>query len=163
MKSALLLVAALAGTARADDAPVVQSFLGLDIIESANRVSFPFHGPAPTIDHLRIDFVVRDNRLHELEAKTLVMVSECGKRRPPKPKRLRITGYDLSRWGGEPPVQGTASIRTPVGDARSYVLQINFDGVTTTTGCAYVIDLIVDRVRMQVKLPLTIAKEFPIL
>lgn len=159
MKCALFAVVALASTVHADDAPVVESFPGLDIVESSNRVVVPSDGRAPTIAQLRIDFVVRDNRMHELEVKTLALESACGKRRAPTPKRLRVTSYELSRWGGGFPVVGTASVRTPVGDARSYVLQVNFDGVTTLTGCRYAIDLIVDRVRMTVKLPLLIVEE----
>lgn len=157
--AAAYLVATCA-VAAAEDTPVVASFLGLDVVASPNRIFVAVRTP-PKLDHVNVALAVRDNRVHEIEIKTLALAGACRHPRARASQRLRVTGYELRR-AGDAPVTGTASVRTRTGDARDYMLRVNIDSVSTSATspvCDLALDMIVDRVRTQLTLPLAVVEE----
>lgn len=162
----LLLVAS---PALADDEhpelAVLHSFPGIDLVETINDVQHGHGGPPAKVNHAFINFEVRDVRAHKIEVRSISIVFDhCrgAKKRKTDVQRRALQGLELSTWHGVDPIaKGKASVSTPAGKPAGYGVKVLFDGVATYSGCGFAIDLVVDRVRKQIELPLTITRLEP--
>ena len=154
-----------------DDKPVelavLHAFPGIDVVESINQARHEHGGPPAPLSEVTINFEVRDARAHSISVKKLEIVfSNCGpkqKREKTDVKPLKITGHELYTWDDVDPIaKGAASVSTPSGGPKRYSVQATFDGITTYSACAFAIDLVVDRVRKKIELPLTIKRFEPL-
>jgi hypothetical protein len=164
MRAVLLAGGAIAGSvAHAEprtELAVLHAFPGIDIVESRNHVIYSHGGPAPKLDHVDLVVEVRDARAHTLSVRSIGIVSTCD----PKPgeiRALKLKGHELRTWDTDKVVaKGTASIATPAGKPDRHRARIRFKDITTTVGCAFALDVVVDRIRKKIELPLTLEREF---
>lgn len=153
-----ILVAMLASTTLARADGVLHAFPGLDIVESRNQEIYSHGGPPAQFDSMRIEVAVRDARVHTLSVRKLAIASVCEPKLETTPLKLRF--HELHDWHRNAVVaKGMARVRTPAGADKRYSLRVRFKEITRTEGCAYVVDLVVDRVAKQVRIPLTIIRE----
>jgi len=156
----VVIAACLASTAFADDKvelEVLHEFPGIDIVFSVNDRIMQHGGRPASIDNMSINFEVRDTRAHTIAVRDLAMTSDC-KSKKRKFDKLKIKGLELSPWDSNKPDKGTASVSTPSGKAARYQLRVRFDEVKSSEGCAFAVDLVIDRVRKKIELPLRITK-----
>jgi hypothetical protein len=161
MRFALLAVITSSAHAEARrDLPVLHAFPGIDIVESSNHVTYSHGGPPPKLDHAELVVEVRDARAHTISVRSIGIVSTC----EPKSgdvRGLKLKGHELRVWGTAKLVaKGTASIATPAGKPDRHRIRIVFKELSTTVGCAFALDVVVDRVRKKIELPLTLEREF---
>jgi hypothetical protein len=152
-----------AGTAGAEPRAalaVQHTFLGIDIVESRNHVIYAHGGPPAKLDHADLVVEVRDARAHTISVRSIGIAATCD----PKPgeiRALKLKGHELWTWDTNKPVaKGPARIATPAGKADRHRVRIRFKEISTTIGCAFAVDLVVDRVRKKIALPLTLEREF---
>ena len=144
---------------------VKHAFPGIDIVSSINDARHEHGGPPAKLDHVVINFEVRDTRAHTLSVRKVEIVQlECGKKRDPKLiDTLKIVDHELYTWEDLDPIaKDKASVKTPAGMAQRLGLHVNFEGITSYTGCAFLVDIVVDRVRKKIELPLQIKRMQPV-
>jgi hypothetical protein len=161
-----ILFAVIANAAHAEpvELAVLHTFPGIDLVETINEGIYDHGGPPAKLDHATINFDVGDARAHTITIRKLDMVTaSCGKadkRSKTDTKPLVIKGHELRTWDDAKPIaKRAASISTPAGGPRRYSVNVRFAEITTTSGCAFTIDLVVDRVRKKIELPLRIIRE----
>jgi hypothetical protein len=164
-----LLVVLLATSAAADDDRIelktLHSFPGIDLVESINSARHEHGGPPAKVYRATMNFEVRDMRAHRIEVRSIAVVFDhCGKKKAKgdvKPRKL--LGHELYTWDSADPIAtGKAGVVTPAGKPERYSVTVAFDGLETYTGCGFAIDLVVDRVRKQIELPLNIIRFEPL-
>jgi hypothetical protein len=156
----IVIATCLASTAFAEDRvelEVLHEFPGIDVVFSVNERIMQHGGPPVTLDYMSINFEVRDTRAHTISVRGLAMTSDC-KRKKRTFDKLKIKGHELYAWDSDKPVKGTASVSTPSGKAARYQVRVLFDEVKSAEGCAFAVDVVVDRVRKKIELPLHIKK-----
>ena len=165
MRSLVVFALLLAARAGADDElPVVQAFRGIDAIESANVVRYGRKGPQPYLDHASINFAVRDGKPHTVGVKKLEIISNnCHKPAKSDIKAYPVKMHELFTWDGDKPLaRGRPSVKIPKRKAQRYSVKASFAVLTTTTACAFAIDLVVDGARKRIQLPLSFKSLDPI-
>lgn len=164
-----LLVLLLATSASADDERIelktLHSFPGIDLVESLNSARHEHGGPPARVYRASMNFDVRDTRAHRIEVRSIAVVFDhCGKKKVKgdlEPRKL--AGYALYTWDSADPIaKGTAALVTPPGKPDRYSVGVTFDSLETYTACGFAIDLVVDRVRKQIELPLHIIRFEPL-
>jgi hypothetical protein len=162
MREVLLAGGVIGGPAHAEprtELPVLHAFPGIDIVETRNHVIYSHGGPGPKLDHADIVVEVRDARAHTISVRRIGLVSTCD----PKPgeiRALKLTGHELRTWDASKVVaKGTASIATPRGKPDRLRVRIQFKELSTTSACAFALDVVVDRIRKKIELPLTLERE----
>jgi hypothetical protein len=145
---------------------VLHTFLGIDLVETVNDVRHEHGGPPAALDHASINFEVRDARAHSVSVRKLEIVyANCDKpkRDPTDIKALKILDHELYAWDNVDPIaKGKASVMTPAGKARRFGVHVTFEAITAYTGCAFAIDIVVDRIRKKIELPLQIKRMEPL-
>ena len=160
----MLAIVLLPALARADDEPVfevLRALRGIDVVESVNTIRYAAKGPHPWLDHASINVAVRDGRAHAVEVKKLTLVSAsngvCAKK-PAKAdtKTYAVTKHELFNWTDEDPIARGSTLRIPAASKQRYNVKASFAGLLTTTACRLEVELVVDRVRARVELPISI-------
>jgi hypothetical protein len=158
----------LATSAFADDKRVelatLHAFPGVDLVESVNDVTHDHYGPPAKVHQAFLNFEVLDTRAHQIEVRSIaVVVDNCGKKKAKgdvKPRKL--AGHELYAWDSSDPIaKGKAGVRTPPGKPDRFTVEVEFASFDTTRACGFAIDIVVDRVRKQIELPLRIIREEP--
>lgn len=161
MKRAIAIVV-LASAAHAEprvELPVLHSFPGIDIVQSSNEGIHSHGGPGAKLDHANVIFEVRDARAHTIAVRKIAILwTDCDAK--PDSKSLALQGHALHSWDENKRIaKGRASVSTPAGGPQRYRLAIEYKQIETFRGCGYAIDIVVDRVRKQIQLPLRITRE----
>lgn len=151
----------LSSIAQADRAPaVLRAFPGIDIVEVSNHHIYSHGGPPAKIAAASFGLDVHDARAHTISVRKIAILWSCAAKPDPRTVRtLKRTGHEL-RGGDDAVIAfGPARVVTPGGKPARYVVKVNFKEITATEACAFAIDLVVDRVREEIRLPLTIERE----
>lgn len=163
MRRLLVIAAAIGGgTASAGPRPelaVRYAFPGIDIVESSNHFIYSHGGPPAKVDHASLVVEVRDARAHTIAVRSVAIASTC------KPdiadlRTLKRRGHELFTWDTNQSIaKGAARVRTPAGKPDRHRIVVHVKELSTTAGCAFVLDVVVDRVRRKIVLPLTLERE----
>jgi hypothetical protein len=167
----IFIVALLGATAHADEPEppveleILHAFPGIDIVKSINDARHEHGGSPAPLDHVVINFEVRDTRAHTISVRKVEIVyANCDKKKraPQDVQALKLLGHALYTWDDvDPIVKGKASVSTPAGKAQRLGVNVNFEGITTYSGCAFAVDIVVDRIRKKIELPLQIKRMEP--
>jgi hypothetical protein len=152
-----------------DDAPlaVLQSFPGIDLLESSASAMHEHGGDAAKILSLSLMFEVHDRRTHEIETKRVELLRRhCMEKEWHSRDAVQLGGH-FKRVEGEQAkaLPSTVRLVIPAGEPRRYAVLVRFAAVEVYQACdhfGFAIDLVVDRVRHVFEIPFEVTRIDPI-